>query len=802
MNRKKQTASVILALMLAAAPLAMLSGCQGGSRPAGEGGTPAASQSSEAAASAPSSDGQGGSSEASAPASDGQGGTPAAAVDYGLKSDLREGVILHAWCWSFNTIRESLADIAAAGYSAIQTSPANAVVEGGEGGLQLMGKGKWYYQYQPTDWVIGNYQLGTEEDFKALCAEAEKYGIKIIVDVVPNHTAADKSAVSQNLIDAAGGADKLYHKNAGEGISNYGDRLQCTTYSLTGLPDVNTENPAFQDYFVKYLNQLIADGADGFRYDTAKHIGLPDDPKDDPSLENNFWEVVTTRIDKADTIFNYGEVLQGDNERIEDYIKAIGCTTASAYGGKVRSFVQTGRFKADAMVDLSVGGSNSAVTWVESHDNYTGDGTYKLSEGRLLQGWAIITANGNGTPLFFDRPYGASESKQWGTMNRIGAAGSDLYKDPTVVALNRFRNAMTGEPTTMTNPDSEAGMTFMMVNRGKKGAVLLNGKTEEFAVDAATDLPDGTYTDRSGKNGDFTVSGGRITGNLISQGIAVLYNDGYTEPVAMPKVGVDTEDFVTTESSMDVILHVTGASGGTYSISGGEAAAFSDGDKITLSITDTVPLKLSATNDAGLTTNMTFYYTKAQSTASGETISFEKPAEWGSEVYAYIYDETVSPAVTNADWPGEKMESSGGSSYTYTLTRDWSNALVIFSDGNGNQYPAAMEPGDSLEAGKTYTASSSSGGDAPQPAAAGAAVTFTKPDSWGDDINAYVYENGGGGNNGQWPGKAMTKQSDGSYTYEVPSDIKNPLIIFNDGKNQFPKTDGLEVEDGKTYTVG
>lgn len=791
MNRKRHIISVMLALLTAAAPAALFSGCQGKSTPVGDSGTPAASQSGDTVQQ---------SGDTSTPAPEGQG--TSVNVDFGLKSDLRDGVILHAWCWSFNTIRESLADIAAAGYSAVQTSPANAVVEGGEGGLQLMGKGKWYYQYQPTDWTIGNYQLGTEEDFKALCAEADKYGIKIIVDVVPNHTAADRSAVSQNLIDAAGGADKLYHKNANEGISNYGDRLQCTTYSLTGLPDVNTENPDFQAYFVKYLNQLIADGADGFRYDTAKHIGLPDDPKDDPSLENDFWEVVTTQIDNADAIFNYGEVLQGDNERIEDYIKAIGCTTASAYGAKVRSFVQTGRFKADAMVDLSVGDSNSAVTWVESHDNYTGDGTYKLSEGRLLQGWAIITANGNGTPLFFDRPYGGGESKQWGTMNRIGAAGSDLYKDPTVVALNRFRNSMTGEPTTMTNPDSEAGMTFMMVSRGTKGAVLLNGKTEEFAVDVPTDLPDGTYTDRTGKNGDFTVSGGKITGKLGSQGIAVLYNEGYTDPVAMPRVTVDTQDFVTTEDSVDVTLHVTGAVSGTYSISGGAETAFSDGDEITLTLSDTTSLKLSATDDAGLTTNMTFYYTKAQSTASGETISFEKPAEWGSEVYTYIYDETVSPAVTNADWPGEKMEASGGSSYTYTLTRDWSNALVIFSDGSGNQYPAAMEPGDSLEAGKTYTVSGSSGGASPQPAASGAVVTFTKPDSWGDGINAYVYENGGGGNNGQWPGKPMTKQSDGSYTYEVPADIPKPLIIFNDGKNQYPKTDGLEVEDGKSYTVG
>ena len=131
-----------------------------------------------------------------------------------------EGVILHAWCWSFDTIRESMADIAAAGYTAVQTSPANEVIVGGNGGMQLMGKGKWYYQYQPTDWTVGNYQLGTEQEFKDMCSEADKYGIKVIVDVVPNHTAGDISAVSQSLIDAAGGIEGLYHKNYSKKISN------------------------------------------------------------------------------------------------------------------------------------------------------------------------------------------------------------------------------------------------------------------------------------------------------------------------------------------------------------------------------------------------------------------------------------------------------------------------------------------------------------------------------------------------------------------------------------------------------
>ena len=46
----------------------------------------------------------------------------AAAEDYGLMDTCQEGVILHAWQWSFNNIKENMAKIAEAGYTSIQTS--------------------------------------------------------------------------------------------------------------------------------------------------------------------------------------------------------------------------------------------------------------------------------------------------------------------------------------------------------------------------------------------------------------------------------------------------------------------------------------------------------------------------------------------------------------------------------------------------------------------------------------------------------------------------------------------------------
>ena len=247
-----------------------------------------------------------------------------------LPREGQDGTILHAFCWSFDTIRKHMAEIAEAGYTMVQTSPANRCFVGEAGGMEIYGNGKWYYHYQPTDWTIGNYQMGTKQAFARMTEEAKRQGITVLVDVLPNHTAFERTAISRAFIDAVGGKDKLYHANGLNIIEDYNDRYQCTTGAVGGLPDVNTENPLFQHYFLSYINELIALGAGGFRYDTAKHIGLPSDPKDALAKRNNFWPVITGResvyglsLSKKHALFIYGEVLQDKNTKEQEYAHFI-----------------------------------------------------------------------------------------------------------------------------------------------------------------------------------------------------------------------------------------------------------------------------------------------------------------------------------------------------------------------------------------------------------------------------------------------------------------------------------------------
>lgn len=444
---------------------------------------------------------------------------------------VKEGAILHCWCWSFKTIKEHMPEIAQAGFRALQTSPINECRVGEGGGMDLMssgnhGRGKWYYHYQPTDWKIGNYQLGSREEFREMCQEAQKYGIRVIVDVLPNHTTPALKLVSEELKKAAGGEKELYHANGQNEIRRWDDRLECTTGRMGGLPDVNTENPKFQKYFMTYMNDVIACGAGGFRFDTAKHIGLPDDPLDPKSKENDFWPIFTGQkaidgvfLSNKDNLFLYGEVLQGGNAREKDYAEFLS-VTASSYGNKLRQAVKTRNLAAKNLKHWAHPASGDRlVSWVESHDTYANQGeSAGLSNLQLRMGYAVIAARKEGTPLFFSRPQG-QEGVQFPGVSKIGDVGNDQFRHPEVVAVNHFRNAMAGEDEAMKNGETRQSL---FIERGDRGVVILNFSEKPLKVDIETRLRPGEYLDKI-SGAKFVSSNGRLKGTVDKEKLAVLY---------------------------------------------------------------------------------------------------------------------------------------------------------------------------------------------------------------------------------------------------------------------------------------
>lgn len=440
--------------------------------------------------------------------------------------------ILHAWSWNFPTIGENMKKIADAGYTMVQTSPVQNCYQPEGSGKKIFDdnitEGQWYYYYQPTDWKIGNYILGSREEMKQMMDSAAKYNVKVIVDVLPNHTAFDVDAVSDDFYKAVGGRDKMYHSEGLLPVEDYNDRLQCTLWGSGALPDVNTENPDFQKYYMEFVNDLLSLGVRGFRYDTAKHIGVHSDPVDAASgvKENDFWDVATGR--KAvkgvklalpyDSLFVYGEVLQDRNVPEAEYAEYFG-QTASGYGHILREALEKGSVNGLDLVNWHHSAAPEYLTtWVESHDTYANaHESAHLTDDQIRTAWVWLTARQNGVPLFFSRPAGSTRQNYWGD-NVLGAAGNDEFMHPEVVAVNKFRQAMNGEKEDLQISDNGE---VLLVNRGKKGAAIVNISKIANKVDLPTNLPDGKYKDVVyGK--EFSVKKGRLTGYAAPERTYIL----------------------------------------------------------------------------------------------------------------------------------------------------------------------------------------------------------------------------------------------------------------------------------------
>ncbi|SDT05525.1 alpha-amylase [Paenibacillaceae bacterium GAS479] len=446
-------------------------------------------------------------------------GTASAAESSALPAATKDGVIFHAWNWSFDNIKANLPAIAAAGFKSIQTSPIQGNKEAATAGSN------WWVLYQPTNFTIGNTQLGTREQFRQMNAEADKYGISIIVDVVANHTG---NAGGGNLTyTPATNVDPTILNNQffwheKRGIENWDDRWQVTQWGI-GLPDLNTSNQELQDKIIAFLNDAVALGADGFRFDAAKHIELPEDP-----AGSNFWTRVLGSLNNKDKLYNYGEILQGGADNIAGYANHMN-VTASKYGEEVRLAVGFGGNVNVGLAQPFLAGNvnpSKLVTWVESHDTYANDSSEStaMTDYQLKMGWALIAARAQTTSLFFDRPAGTGKFG-----SNLGATGKGLWKDGDIIAVNKFHNAMAAEGEYLRTQGNQT----MLIERGTKGMVIVN-LGGNMQINSVTNMANGTYTNKASGGGSFTVANGRITGSLGAGKIAVLYNDPNTIATPTP----------------------------------------------------------------------------------------------------------------------------------------------------------------------------------------------------------------------------------------------------------------------------
>ena len=524
---------------------------------------------------------------------------------------------------------------------------------------------------------------------------AEQYGIKIIVDAVLNHTTSDYSKVSseiKSINNWTHGADR---------ISNWNSREEVTQKSLLGLWELNTQNPEVQQYLLKFLKNAVSDGADGFRYDAAKHIELPGEYPN--QYGSNFWNVILNNGSE----FQYGEVLQDNISRDADYANLMSIT-ASQYGHSIREILRNRNANAGNLGNYRAGVDPSKlVLWVESHDTYANGNTDSESESAWMSdedlklGWAMITARAKGTPLFFSRPVGGGKGVRFPEQTKIGDAGSNLYKDPTIVAVNKFHNAMVGQSEYIRNPNGDTNVA--MIERGTQGAVIANLSDSEKSLNTETKLANGTYKDQiSGKI--YTVSNGRLSGSIARRSVLVLTKgESFDDLASLSVQGYQEGIHTFLKDTLNLTLQTSNTSEATYSVNNGAPIKFENGKVITIGsqvqFGETVTVTLSAKNAKGETVQSVYRFTKEDPNAN-TTIRFENPDKL-TDVFVYMYNAKGEKLL--GAWPGTKMEKdcTGLLAITLPISYETDGVKVLFSNNKGAQYPQSL--GFEFKSGGTYS---------------------------------------------------------------------------------------------------
>lgn len=644
-----------------------------------------------------------------------------ASADSTLRDKVGDGVMLHAFNWSYNTIKENLPAIAAAGYTTVQTSPVQQPKDYSTSGDVT---GQWWKLYQPISFHIAEQSwLGTKDDLKSLCDEADKYGIKIICDIVSNHIAnADETRPDSVSNQVKKYEPEFYKKRRTYTRTYKGDANDSSVQAVvqghvSKCPDLVTNDTAVQTYIINLLKECIDCGVDGFRFDAAKHI----ETEDDGEYASDYWKNITTSASSyytqktGDDLYIYGEILNncGADRSYSSYTKYINVTD-NRTGDAVLYNVTKGKASTatNAKYKSGVAASN-AVLWAESHDTYEGNSgssgfsnTADVSDENVVKAWAIVASRKDSTALFFARP---------GTALMGGVSTDTTYKSTAVSEINKFHNLFVGQSEKL---GSSGDIAY--VARGTSGIVLSNCKGTNASVSiSGTGLADGKYTDTV-SGAEFTVANGVLTGSIGKTGVAVVYN-GTTTPKAINSV----ESGSFRGDTMTLTLGLENATSGTYCLDDSTPVKFTGTTSIRIGSDykpgETITLTVTAT-DGVKTSSMVYKYTKSTAQESGVYVFFNPATQkgWSAPYQVYIYDETTNKGTVykNANWPGEAMTLDPATGYYYyevpkssSISADEddenqapsdfdlstsANTRVIISEKGGEQYPGRTDTPISL----------------------------------------------------------------------------------------------------------
>lgn len=161
-----------------------------------------------------------------------------------------------------------------------------------------------YHKYDVTDYEAIDSDYGTKEDFKNLVEECHKRGIRLVIDLVMNHSSSQHPWFKEACAYLAGLGENekpdiaecpyvdYYHFTEKQESSSYyevpGSRFWYEGAFWSEMPDLNLESEAVRSEFEKIADYWIGLGVDGFRMDAAMHYE-ENDTEDNTEILNWYY---------------------------------------------------------------------------------------------------------------------------------------------------------------------------------------------------------------------------------------------------------------------------------------------------------------------------------------------------------------------------------------------------------------------------------------------------------------------------------------------------------------------------------
>lgn len=186
---------------------------------------------------------------------------------------VREGVIYEIFerdfsaAGDFNGITERLDELKDLGVNILWLMPIHPLGE-------KMRKGTLGSPYAVRDYYGINPDYGTEKDLKRLVAEAHRRGLKVILDMVANHTAWDCVLMEH---------PEFYKQDAA-------GKIVPPVKEWTDVAGLNYQNPKLREYMIAMFKHWIEPAGfdlDGFRCDVAEMV------------PTSFWEAARDELTKV-----------------------------------------------------------------------------------------------------------------------------------------------------------------------------------------------------------------------------------------------------------------------------------------------------------------------------------------------------------------------------------------------------------------------------------------------------------------------------------------------------------------------